>query len=265
MTARRWASALVTGASSGIGTSFAERLAAEGTDLIVVARDTGRLEALSEGLTASHGVSVEVLPADLGDGRQLAAVEARVADARRPVHLVVNNAGYGTSGRFWELPVDGEVAEVAVNVIAVVRLTHAALGAMVGRGAGNVINVASVAGMLPSPAAATYGATKAYLNSFGDSVHEELAGTGVTLTTLLPGFTRTEFQERANVSEEIDLRVPGFMWTTPGQVAAAALDGAAAGKARVVPGAVYKASSALLDSLPSGIVRRVSGAVTRRS
>jgi hypothetical protein len=265
MTATRWASALVTGASSGIGKCFAERLAAEGTDLIVVARDVGRLESLRDQLSASHGISVEVLPADLGDADQLAPVVARVADTARPVHLVINNAGYGTSGRFWELPVAGEAAEIAVNVTAVVRLTHAALGVMVARGAGHVINVASVAGMLPSPAAATYGATKAYLNSFGDSVYEELAGTGVTVTTVLPGFTRTEFQERANVSDEIDLRVPGFMWTTPGQVVTAALDAAAAGRARVVPGAAYKVSSALLDTLPNGLIRRVSGAVTRRS
>jgi short-subunit dehydrogenase len=265
MTALRWATALVTGASSGIGASMARQLAAEGTDLVVVARDVGRLEALRDELVAAHDIDVEVLPADLADHAALGRVEARVAAGDRPIHLVVNNAGYGTSGRFWELPVDAEVDEIALNVVAVVRLTHVALSAMVPRGGGAVLNVASVAGMVPSPGAATYGATKAFLNSFGDSVHEELAGTGVTLTTVLPGFTRTEFQERASVSDEIDLRVPGFMWSTPDDVARAALDGAAAGRARVVPGAVYKASSALLDSLPSGLLRRLSGAVTRRS
>lgn len=263
MTALRWSSALVTGASSGIGAAFARQLAAEGTDLVVVARDEARLTALRAELEAAHGVTVEVLAADLGEPAQLDVVAARVSDEGRPLHLVVNNAGFGTSGRFWELPVAGELQEVAVNVTAVVRLTHAALGAMVPRGAGNVINVASVAGMLSSPNSATYNATKAYLNSFGDSVHEELAGTGVGLTTLLPGFTRTEFQERANVAEEIDLRVPDFMWSTADDVVRAALDGAAAGKARVVPGAIYKASTALLDSLPSGLVRRIAGRATR--
>lgn len=264
MTALRWATALVTGASSGIGASIAQQLAAEGTDLVVVARDVGRLDALAEDLRDRCGIEVEVLPADLGDPAQLDRVVARVSDPQRPIHLVVNNAGFGTSGRFWELDLAGEQQEVAVNVSAVVALTHAALGAMVPRGAGSVLNVASVAGMLASPGAATYGATKAFLNSFGDSIHEELAGTGVTLTTLLPGFTKTEFQERASVSDEIDLRVPGFMWTTPDEVARAALDGASAGRARVVPGVVYKGSTTLLDVLPSALVRRLSGAVTRR-
>jgi short-subunit dehydrogenase len=265
MTARRWSSALVTGASSGIGAAIARQLAAEGTDLVIVARDLGRLEAVRDELVAAHRIDVEVLRGDLADAADLARVEARVAEVDRPLHLVVNNAGYGTSGRFWELPIDGEADEIALNVVAVVRLTHAALGAMVARGGGAVLNVASVAGMVASPGAATYGATKAFVCSFGDSVHEELAGTGVTLTTVLPGFTRTEFQERANVSDEIDLRVPGFMWSTPDEVARAALDGTAAGRARVVPGRVYQAASALLDSLPSGVVRRLSGAATRRS
>jgi len=264
MTALRWASALVTGATSGIGEAIARQLAAEGTDLVVVARDIGRLESLRDELVERHAVDVEVLSADLGERAQLERVAMRVADDARPLHLVVNNAGFGTSGRFWELDLAGEHHEIAVNVVAVVHLTHAALGAMVPRGAGAVLNVASVAGMLPSPGSATYGATKAYLNSFGDAVHEELAGTGVTLTTLLPGFTKTEFHERASVSDEIDLRAPGFMWTTPDEVAHAGLEGAAAGRARVVPGVVYKGSSALLDFLPNGLVRRLSGAVTRR-
>lgn len=263
MTALRWASALITGASSGIGETFARQLAAEGTDLVVVARSVGRLEALRDELEGLHGVDVEVLPADLSDPADRSRVAERIGSEDRPVHLLVNNAGFGTSGRFWELDMAGEHEEITVNVVAVVHLTHAALRAMVPRGAGAVLNVASVAGLLPTPGSATYAATKAYLNSFGDSVHEELAGTGVTLTTVLPGFTRTGFQERAKVTEEMDERIPRFMWTSRDEVVREALEGAAAGKARVVPGVVYKGSSALLDLLPRGLVRRASAAVTR--
>lgn len=263
MTALRWASALVTGASSGIGECFARKLASEGTDLVIVARSVARLEALRGELEDLHGIDVEVLAADLSDPAERDRVVERLGDSSRPIHLLVNNAGFGTSGRFWELDVEGEDEEVAVNVVAVVHLTHAALGAMVPRGAGTVLNVASVAGLLPTPGSATYAATKAYLNSFGDSVHEELAGTGVTLTTVLPGFTRTGFQERAKVTDEMEQRIPAFMWTTSGEVVSAALDGAAAGKARVVPGVVYKGTSAVLDLMPRGLIRRASAAVTR--
>ncbi|MCC6226883.1 MAG: SDR family oxidoreductase [Microthrixaceae bacterium] len=263
MTALRWATALVTGASSGIGEAFARQLASEGTDLVVVARSAQRLDALRDELEGLHGIDIEVMVADLSDPAERDRVAERVGDSSRPIHLLVNNAGFGTSGRFWELPLEGEDEEVALNVVAVVHLTHAALVAMVSRGAGTVINVASVAGLLPTPGSATYAATKAYLNSFGDSVHEELAGTGVTLTTVLPGFTRTGFQERANVTDEMEQRIPRFMWTTREEVVRETLDGAAAGKARVVPGVVYKGTSATLDLLPRGLIRRAAAAATR--
>ena len=264
MTAERWATALVTGASSGIGDAFARLLAAEGTDLVIVARNADALDALADELRSTHGVHVEVLAADLGDREQLATIERRLDDPARPIHLLVNNAGSGTVGRFWELPVDGEVAEIELNVVALSRLTHAALGPMVQRGGGVVLNVASIAGQIAGVGCATYNATKAFVVSLGDSVHEELEGTGVTLTTLLPGFTRTEFQARAAATDQTD-NVPDFAWMSPEAVATAALDAAAAGRTRVVPGLGYRVGSAALDVLPTSLVRRVAGASLRRA
>lgn len=187
-----------------------------------------------------------------------------MADPGRPIHLLVNNAGSGTVGRFWELPVDDEVAEIELNVVALSRLTHAALGPMVQRSGGVVLNVASIAGQIAGVGCATYNATKAFVVSLGDSVHEELDGTGVTLTTLLPGFTRTEFQARAAATDQTD-NVPDFAWMTPQAVAAAALDAAAAGRTRVVPGLGYRLGSVALDVLPTSLVRRVAGVSLRRA
>src|SRR5690606_5920750 len=208
-------------------------LAGDGTDLIVVARDEARLKALA----AELPVDVEVLVADLADPAQLAAVERRVIDPERPVDLVVNNAGFGTYGDLVDADIDAEESEIAVNVTAVVRLTHAALGAMVARGRGAVLNVSSVAGLQATPGNATYGASKAFVASFGESVSGELTGTGVTLTTVLPGFTRTEFAERAGIEGR---PIPGPAWMTATDVATQALEATRAGRPWLVPGALNK-------------------------
>jgi short-subunit dehydrogenase len=247
----------VTGASSGIGDAIARRLAAEGTDLVVVARDVTRLESLAEELRAAHGTTVEVLGADLAAPVSRDAVERRLLTTERPVDLCVNNAGFGTNGSFHELPVDREEQEVMLNVLAVLRLSRAALGRMVDAGRGHVLNVASIGGLYPVPGSATYGATKAFLLSFGDAVHEELRGTGVVLTTSLPGFTRTEFQERSGWDGQGSL--PGPVWLTADQVAAASLDGAHAGRARVVPSRRYRVVTATTQLLPSSVKRVVMG------
>ncbi|MFZ4516868.1 MAG: SDR family NAD(P)-dependent oxidoreductase [Microthrixaceae bacterium] len=254
---RRWGSALVTGASSGIGDALARCLAAEGTDLVVVARDAARLERLAGELTAAHGVSVEVLPADLGAPVARHDVERRLDDPGRPIDLLVNNAGFGTNGTFHEMSVDREEQEVQVNALALLRLTHAALGPMVARGSGHVLNVASIGGLYPIPGSATYGATKAFVCSFGDAVHEELRGTGVHLTTSLPGFTRTEFQERSAWEGQEGL--PGFAWLTAEEVARGSLDGAWAGKARVVPARRYQVLTAATAPVPPFLKRRIMG------
>lgn len=254
---RRWGRALVTGASSGIGDAIARRLAAEGTDLVLVARDAARLEALADELTTAHGVAVEVLAADLAAPVPRDAVERRLVDDGSPVDLLVNNAGFGTNGSFHELPVDREEQEVQLNVLAVLRLSRAALGHMVAAGRGHVLNIASVAALYPVPGSATYGATKAFLGSFGDAVHEELRGTGVVLTTSLPGFTRTEFQQRSGWDGQG--RLPGPVWLTAEQVAAQSLDGAWAGHARVVPSWRYRAVTATTGVLPPSVKRLVMG------
>ncbi len=183
-------SALVTGASAGIGAAFAEALAREQYDLVLVARRADRLEELAKRLRDARGVAIEVLAADLTDGAGLARVVARVEEG--PPDLLVNNAGHGSFGNFAELDIDREVGEIQLNVVALVRLTRAALPGMIRRGHGAIINVSSMAGFQPMPFNATYGATKAFVNSFTEALHEELRGTGVRVQALCPGFTRTD-------------------------------------------------------------------------
>ena len=241
---------------------MARRLAAAGTDLVVVARDTERLEALAKEVAAAgSGATVEVLTADLADPAALATVEARLADAARPIDLLVNNAGFGTYGTFDELPVDGEEREIRVNVVAVVRLAHAALRAMKARGRGTILNVGSVAGLQATPGNATYGATKAFVASFSESLHEETKGTGVVVSQVLPGFTRTEFQERAGIQGR---EIPSFAWMDVDACARLALEAAAAGKPFYVPGAFNKLAATALDLGPRPLLRRVGARLARR-
>jgi hypothetical protein len=259
-----WKTALVTGASSGIGREIARQLAAEGTGLVIVARDKVRLEALAGEIAERHpGVAVEVLPADLADPIQLAAVEARLAgaDAGPPIDLLVNNAGFGTYGRFADLDRDGEEAEIRVNVVAVVRLTHAALGPMLARDRGAIANVSSIAGLQATPGNATYGATKAFVAGFSEAVHGELAGTGVTLTVVLPGFTRTEFQQRAAIEGR---RIPGPAWQSVERCAAEALAGTRAGRAWVVPGRLNSVVAAVANPVPRRLKRWAAARVARK-
>lgn len=250
--------ALVTGASSGIGDAFARLLAARGYDLVVVARDKERLDKLA----ADVAVDVEVMTADLADRSQLAVVEARLRDATSaPVDVLINNAGFGTTGRFHELDADEETREIDVNVVALVRLTHAALDGMVRRGKGGVLNVSSIAGYQPTPGNTTYGATKAFVTSFSQALHEELRGTGVAVTCLTPGMTRAEFQQRAGYSTS---HLPERAWQTPEEVARAALDGLARNDALVVPGWHNKVLAASTHLAPRWLVRRIASQLSRQ-
>lgn len=253
--------ALVTGASSGIGEAFALALAARGNDLIVVARRVDRLTDLAARARNAHGVDVEVIDADLASDAGVARVAARLADDPRPVDLVVNNAGVGTMGRFWEMSLAAEVNEVALNVVAVVRLTHAALGPMVARGSGGVINVSSISAYQPVPRHATYGASKAFVSSFTNAVHEELRGTGVKAMVLAPGYTRTEFQ--AEGFEPVGL--PNFAWQSPDDVVETALRAYDHGRAVCITGALTVVAAATTSVLPAVVTRKMAGIFTNRA
>jgi short-subunit dehydrogenase len=250
--------ALITGASVGIGEQFARQLSERGHDVVLVARDTARLDALAKEIDGRSGGHAEVLAADLTDPQQLGAVEARA----RTVDLLVNSAGFGSFGPFHTLDIETEIREINLNVIALVRLTHAAASAMAERGRGGILNVSSLAGFQPGPSNATYGATKAFVTSFTEAVHEELKGTGVSVTALCPGFTHTEFQARANVPAS---EVPGFMWQDAPEVARAGLDGLAKNRAVVIPGAANKVMGNLSAVTPHAITRRVGAMVLKRA
>lgn len=258
---RVWERALVTGASSGIGKAFAHKLAAGGTHLVLVARDRQRLEELAELCRRDHGVDVEVLVADLSDDEQVTRVEQRLITSPR-IDLLANNAGMGTFGAFRELPLSGELRQIDVNVRALVRLSHAAVATMTENGSGTVLNMSSALALQPMPGGATYAATKAFVLNFSEALHEEARGTGVTISAVMPGVVRTEFQERAGKAKEF-ARVPAFMWLSPDKVADAALRAARRGRAISVPGWGYKLSAAMTSAAPRRAVRRFA-AITGR-
>ncbi len=251
---------LVTGASAGIGDAFARILATRAYNLVVVARDVARLDALAAELAGAQKTEVEVLGADLTEPAQLAAVEARLADPKRPIEILINNAGFGTMGRFHELDVDAETRMIQLNVLALTRLTHAALGPMVERGHGGILNVSSLASFQPTPTIGTYGATKAFVTSFTQSVHEDVRGTGVKVTCLCPGFTRTEFQARAGAEAD---KMPGFVWQSAEEVARAGLDGLDKNKAIVVPGALNKVTAGAVGVLPTTVSRKSAAVLAK--
>jgi short-subunit dehydrogenase len=242
--------ALVTGPTAGIGHSFARQLAEAGHDLVLVARSEDRLAEVATELRAAHGVQVEVLPADLTDRDSLAVVERRLADRERPVDLLVNNAGFGLKGRFLDNDIELEQAMLEVLVTAVLRLSHAALGAMAERGSGGIINVSSVAAFLPR---GTYSAAKAWVNSFSEWAAHEYRDRGITVTSLCPGFTKTEFHERMGVSRG---SAPDFMWLDADDLVATALRDHERGKVYSVPSAQYKAITTLARVVPTGVLQR---------
>lgn len=238
---------LITGATAGIGHEFAVQLAARGDDLVLVARDAPRLEQVAEELRRAHQVDVEVLVADLADRDQLALVEARLADRARPIDLLVNNAGFGLKQRFLDNSADDETAMLEVLVTAVLRLSHAALGAMAERGHGGIINVSSVAAFLPR---GTYSAAKAWVNSFSEWAHLEYKARGVRVMALCPGFTKTEFHERMQVR-----RGEGFMWLDADFLVRTCLEDFDKGRAYSIPGMQYKAIRVLTTAIPNRVLR----------
>ncbi len=241
--------ALVTGASAGIGRAFAERLAREGHDLVLVARDRARLERLAAALRADHGVGVEVLVADLADREATATVCDRLADELRPVDLLVNNAGFGLRRAFLDNDLREEEAGLDVMVRAVMLTCHAAGRAMRERRRGAIVNVSSVASFIAN---GTYSAEKAFVTVFSEGLASELSGTGVTVTALCPGFTRTEFHQRARMRISA---LPEAMWLDADDVVQQALADVAAGKVVSVPGAQWKVLATVVRTLPRPVVR----------
>jgi short-subunit dehydrogenase len=256
--------AVITGASSGIGAMFARKLAARGYDLLLVARREDRLRSLARDLAEQYHVRAEPLPADLTDDACLAAVAARIRDLPG-LGLLVNNAGFGTNGYFFETDPAGQERMHRLHVIATLRLTHAALANLVPRaepGTG-VIAVSSVAAFGASPLNVSYCATKSWMNRFTEGLAIELAGRGspVTVQALCPGFTLTEFQDVLGMDRST---VPRSWWTTPEFVVEQSLRGFERRKLIVVPGWRYRLIVLLMRSVPDALVRRVYGAAVRR-
>lgn len=243
--------AVVTGASAGIGAAYARRLAAIGYDLLLVARRRERLEELAGELRAQHGVEAQVLPADLTKDADLQAVEERIARAQN-LEFLVNNAGFGTMGQFWEAPVEKQDAMHRLHVVAIVRLTHAALRKMTGRGRGAVVNVSSVAAFVTRPGNTSYYATKAWINHFTEGLYLELksARSPVRVQALCPGFTVTEFHDAIGFDRR---QVPASWWMSAEAVVEASLRGLARGRLMVVPGWRYKLIVLLLRLMPRAV------------
>ena len=250
-------SALVTGASSGIGWAMTEQLAAAGVPTVVVARRGDRLAELA-GQYPDAGI--EPLVADLTTPDGLAAVVTRLTDPERPIDLLVNNAGFGHANAFTLLAPDDLDAEIRLNISAVVALTRAVVEPMAARKRGWVLNTSSVAGFQPGPNLAVYAATKSFVTAFSESLHEELRSSGIVVTALCPGLTRTEFQSVSG-SDTYAGGYPDLVWTSAEDVARAGLAACARGRAMVVPGAVNKALVTSTYFVPRALVRRGAGMV----
>lgn len=246
--------ALVTGATAGLGAEFARQLAADGYDLVLVARTRERLERARIELSAAHGVSVEAICADLSTGEGCAAVAERIEDAEQPVDVLVNNAGFGMYKVFGRADLAAEQRQLDLNVRAVLWLSYAAVRSMTGRHSGRIINVSSVAGFVPRGSNATYAAGKAWVTMFSESLSVQLRGSGVTVTAICPGFTRTEFHERARADMS---HVPERMWLNAADVVAEGLADAFKGKPVSVPSRLYRRLLLVVRLAPRPLVRRV--------
>ena len=253
-----WHRALVTGASTGIGKAIATELDRQGTDLVLVARNAERLGKLA----ASMDVAAEVLPADLTDPAQLEVVARRCASTEDPIDLLVNNAGIWSFGALTGPAGEAADTMVSLNVAAVVALSRAAVGQMVASGRGTILNISSIAGSQPLPYEAVYAASKVFVTFFGQGLHEELRDSGVTVTTVAPGLTRSELHARAGQQRQIS-KAPGWLWMEAEQVAHLALRAASRRKVFYVPGLGYRIAASLAEVMPLTVNRKMAAMINR--
>ncbi len=248
--------ALVTGATAGIGAAFARELASRGNDIVLVARDASRLEGVAAELVRDFGVETEVLPADLSVRDDLDRVAARLGEQGRPIDVLVNNAGFGVHATLLDEDVTDHIKAMDVMCLAVLVLGGAAARAMVPRGRGRIITVASLAAWITQGG---YSPVKAYALSYSQGLSNELHGTGVTATCLCPGWVRTEFHERAGISTG---SIPDVVWVDAARVARETVDDAERGKVISIPTTRWKIARFLLQHSPDALVRLVSRMLT---
>jgi len=251
---------VVTGASSGIGEAFARALARDGFDLLLVARRRRVLERLARSLAEAHCIRAEAMAADLTRPASLRALERRIEREPR-LELLVNDAGRGEFAPFWESARDTLEAELCLNALALLRLAHAALRPMRRRRRGAIVNVSSTASFVPCPRYAVYGATKAFVNSLTEALHEELRGSGVRVQTLCPGLTHTAIFDAAGADAS---SLPEFLWMTPEAVVEESLAGLARGEVVCVPGRGNRTLASIARMLPHAASSRVAAAFGRR-
>jgi short-subunit dehydrogenase len=256
--------ALITGASAGIGEAVARELAGRGHGVTLVARREERLRSLAGELSDRFGVRAEAIGVDLGDDAARAALPRRVEELGLEVEILVNNAGFGGGKDFAGTERERLVSMVQVNCLALLDLQAVYLPQMVERGRGVVINIASTAAFQPLPGAATYGATKAFVLSLSEAVHEELKGTGVTLTAVCPGPVKTEFAEAAGLGGAEE-RVPGVLWLSAESVARSAVESADDGKRAIIPGVLNRAGALTGQHAPRMLALPIAKRIWRRA
>ena len=243
--------ALVTGATAGIGESFTRLLASKGYDLVLVARDKKRLQERATSLSKKYKINVEVLQADLSVPTQLARVEKRLSNSKKPIEVLVNNAGFGIKDSFLVSSIEDELLLIDVLARAPMQLMHAVLPQMISRDSGTIINNSSVASFI---AGGTYSAAKSYLTVHTESLHTELSKTNIKISVLCPGFTHTEFHQRGKMKMS---GLPNFMWLEADRVVAESWQAAQAGKAICIPGWQYKILSTIARFGPRPLVRKL--------
>jgi short-subunit dehydrogenase len=252
------ATALITGATAGIGAAYARLLAKEGFDLVLVARDLPRLKGVAKELSKLYKIKAETIKADLTKPAQLAKVEKRLANNSKPIEVLINNAGFGLKDSFLVSNLAKEQELLDVLVTAPMRLSHAVLPGMIKRNSGSIVNVSSVASFI---AGGTYSAAKSYLTVFSEYLHTELRDTNIKVSALCPGFTRTEFHARGKMKMS---GLPNYMWTTVDQVVAKSWRYVKAGKVICIPGWQYMLLSSIARIAPRPLVRKLGIKIRRK-